>query len=72
MDEATAAWVRLEAARRDTSVSRLVGELLRERMVDEREYEDSMERYLSGRPRPMKGAGAYPSREEIHDRVDLR
>lgn len=72
LDQETAAWARMEAARRDTSVSRFVGELLRERMVDEREYGDAMERYLSARPRPLKRAGPYPSREEVHDRAGLR
>ncbi len=32
MEEDVAQWARIEAARRDTSVSRLLGELLKERM----------------------------------------
>jgi hypothetical protein len=32
LDEEVAQWARIEAARRDTSVSRLLGELLREKM----------------------------------------
>jgi hypothetical protein len=32
LEEDVARWARIEAARRDTSVSRLLGELLRERM----------------------------------------
>lgn len=32
LDEEVARWARIEAARRDTSVSRLLGELLKEKM----------------------------------------
>jgi hypothetical protein len=32
LEEEVAQWARIEAARRDTSVSRLLGELLKERM----------------------------------------
>src|SRR5579872_2838917 len=47
LDEDTARWARLEAARRDTSVSRLVGELLREHMRSEERYEAAMHAYLA-------------------------
>jgi len=33
LEEDVAQWARIEAARRDTSVSRLLGELLKERML---------------------------------------
>ena len=39
LDDETAAWARIEAARRDTSVSRLVGEMLREKMARDNAYE---------------------------------
>ena len=35
LEEDVAQWARIEAARRDTSVSRLLGELLKERMASE-------------------------------------
>jgi hypothetical protein len=34
LEEDVAQWARIEAARRDTSVSRLLGELLKERMTE--------------------------------------
>ena len=37
LEEDVARWARIEAARRDTSVSRLLGELLKERMSSESE-----------------------------------
>ena len=72
LDEETARWARVEAARRDTSVSRMVGELLRERMLAERGYEDAMRDYLGRKPRRLKREGGLPSREDLHDRAGLR
>lgn len=69
LDEETALWARMEAARRDTSVSRLVGELLRERMQVETTYEDAMRRFLDRRARRLKRSGArYASRGDVHAR----
>ena len=39
MEESVADWARMEAARRNTSVSRLVGELLAEKMRHDDAYE---------------------------------
>ena len=72
LDEETARWARIEAARLDTSVSRLVGQVLRERMLDERDYRAAMRTFLGFSPRPLKRAGGYPTREELHDRGRLR
>jgi len=38
MDDAVADWVRIEAARRNTSVSRLVGEMLADKMRHDDAY----------------------------------
>lgn len=72
LDEETARWARIEAARRDTSVSRLVGELLREYMRREEGYEAAMEAFLAREPRALKRDGRYPDRATLHDRSDLR
>ena len=73
LDEETAKWARLEAARRDTSVSRLVGELLREYMAATSAYEASQEEFFSRHPRPLKKrASRYPGRDDLHDRARFR
>jgi hypothetical protein len=55
------------------SVSRLVGELLREHMRAQATYEDAMWRYLARAPVLLKDAGhRYPTREELHDHAGLR
>lgn len=72
LDEETARWIRVEAAEKNTSVSRLVGALLRERMVAERGYENAMEEYLKRRPRRLRDGSRLPRREELHDRTRIR
>ena len=69
LDEETAQWARIEAARRDTSVSRLVGELLRRYMEESDSYASAMNEFLTRRPRKLRRAGErYPSREKLHER----
>jgi len=69
LDEEVARWARIRAAEGDTSLSRLVGELLREKMLAESDYKTSMQNYLSQSPRVLKKKGdKYPGREDLHDR----
>ena len=69
LDEKVARWARIKAAEQDTSVSRFVGEMLREKMTNEQSYQSSMKRSLSRKPRPLSRRGAkYPTRAEIHER----
>jgi hypothetical protein len=73
LDEETARWARVEAARRDMSMTRFVGQMLRERMTAAEAYETAMEEYLSRSGRALKDAGEhYPARDELHERADLR
>jgi hypothetical protein len=67
MEDAVADWARMEAARRNTSVSRLVGEMLAEKMRREDAYERAMREALQFRSFG-KSDGHYPSREEIYER----
>ncbi|MDP2497432.1 MAG: hypothetical protein Q8W44_05485 [Candidatus Palauibacterales bacterium] len=68
LDEETAEWARIEAARRDTSMSRLVGSLLHEHMLRERNYESAKREFLSSEPKRLKRSGGYPDRDEVHSR----
>ena len=70
LDEDTARWARIEAARREMSVSSFLRELLTERMVTDAAYASSMDRYLSRRAKKL--GGPRPTREELHDRAGLR
>jgi hypothetical protein len=71
LEEDVAQWARIEAARRDTSVSRLLGELLKERMTAQDDYARAMRRALGRKPF-LKSGGRYLTREEAHDRSRLR
>lgn len=73
LDDRTAAWVRRFAASRETSVSKVVGEVLRERMRELDDYDTAMRRYLEKCPVNLKKKTArYPARDALHAREDLR
>jgi hypothetical protein len=75
-DDETLRRARIEAAKRNTSVSRLVGEMLREKFRDDDEYERAMKSFLSRRPYlnpPARDDGRrWPTRDELYDRPGLR
>jgi hypothetical protein len=68
MDESVAEWARLEAARRNTSVSRLVGELLAEKMRHDDEYERAMNDWAARKRKYKSDGSAYAKRAELYDR----
>ena len=68
LEEEVADWARVWAAKSRSSVSRLVGELLKQKMQDEAGYQLAMNQFLSRRPVLLKRAGTYPSRDVIHER----
>jgi hypothetical protein len=69
LDEDVARWARIRAAEQDTSVSRLVGELLREKMQEEQSYEVARREYLAGPAKKLRKATArYPKRADLHGR----
>ena len=73
LDEQAAAWARVQAAERNVSLSRYVGEMLRARMRQSREYEEAYTAFLAEKPLRRKGPGErYLTREEVNDRAALR
>jgi Family of unknown function (DUF6364) len=73
LDERTAAWARIYAAQHGKSLSRLLGEILQERMREVRDYNDAMRRYLSKKPFKFQWVdGGRPMRDELYDRANLR
>ncbi len=65
LDRETARWIHSQAAKRNMSVSGLVGEVLRERM--------DRARYFSQEPGVHRMSGQrLPTRDELHDRDRLR
>jgi hypothetical protein len=73
LDEKTAAWARRQAAEREMSLSRFIGESLQQDMRQAREYERAMRRFFDEEPIPLKRANRrYPKREQLYDRGRLR
>ena len=73
LSDEVARWARVWAAEHDTSVSRILGDLLAQRMEEERSYEISMRAFLARRPKMLKESGApYPERGDLHERHVLR
>ena len=72
LDEKTAAWAKVYAARRNQSLSRFLGELLHEKMRESREYETAMRRFWAIGPKNLSDGKPYPPRDEIYERKILR
>jgi len=71
--EEVAQWARVWAARHNSSVSRLVGEMLQKMMLEENGYEAAMQEYLSREPAVINRQGRpYPARQDLHERDLLR
>ena len=71
MEDSVADWARMEAARRNTSVSRLIGEMLAEKMRREDAYERAMREWLDRDIRFSSDGRPYPTRDEIYaERLD--
>lgn len=71
MEESVAEWARMEAARRNTSVSRLIGELLAEKMRHDDAYERAMREALEFKSFGLSD-GNYLPRDQIYDRAARR
>ena len=71
LDERTLEAVRVEAAERKLSVSRFIGEVLRQRRRYSREYDRAMAAALARKP--LKLEGSYLKRDELYARSrDIR
>jgi hypothetical protein len=69
LDDEVAQWVRVWAAKQNTSISQLLGNLLRRRMQEEQGYQAAMQQFLARTPKALKPKGErYPSRESLYER----
>jgi plasmid stability protein len=70
LDEEVAKWARVWAAKHDTSVSRMLGEFLREKMQREDAYWKAYEEWKAMRhvKWDISGGKPLPKREEIYTR----
>ena len=70
LDADTAARTRVRAAERNLSVSRYVGEVLREKLGKDEAYEVAYRAFLAEKPLKLKGR--MLTREQANDRAGLR
>lgn len=69
LDDDTARWTRVEAAKADQSVSKWIGQILDERRRQSHDYEAAREAYASRAAVALKPTtDRYPTRDELHDR----
>ena len=69
VDEDVLRWAKVWAARHDTSVSRMLGEQLKLKMLSEERYERARRRFQGKAPKPLKPAHvSYPSRDSLYER----
>ncbi len=69
LSEDAARWLRVEAARQDTSVSRYLGALVEKERRRDEGYASAMARFLGRAPRVLEASTKpLPGREEVHER----
>jgi hypothetical protein len=66
VEDATLEWVRIEAARRNTSVSRLVGEMLTDKMQFDDAYARAQREWGADTSGFDSAGKAYPLRDASH------
>ncbi|MFD1712200.1 CopG family transcriptional regulator [Ottowia sp. GY511] len=71
VDDAVLEWARVEAAKRGSSVSRMVGEMLAEKMRQEDAYAQAMRGALRFESWG-ESAGAYLDRDTMYERARFR
>lgn len=68
VDEGALEWARIEAAKRNTSVSRLVGEFIAEMRRRDDAYERAYQAWLNDKRTWRSDGKPYPKRDELYDR----
>lgn len=69
VDEDVVRWAKVWAARNDSSLSRMLGETLREMMLQETSYERARNRFFSRTPSGLKSeTTSYPDRASLYER----
>jgi hypothetical protein len=73
LDEETARWARIQAAKLNSSVSRMLGKVLQEMRDMEDQRQTAADRFLGRPTRALRASDTpYPDRESLYDRPLLR
>lgn len=68
VDEEVLQWARVQAAVHNTSVSRMLGDCLRQQMRHTLDYDAAQRQFLMRKSRTLKKSrAAYPKRDDLYD-----
>jgi len=68
LENDVAHWARVWAAEHNTSVSQVLGTLLKRMKKEKTGYAQAMQQFLAVEPQPLKDDSAYPSRDDLYER----
>jgi hypothetical protein len=68
LENDVAHWSKVWAAQHNTSVSRILGDLLKQMKKEKTGYTKAMQQFLDVEAQPLKTTNRYPSRDDLHER----
>jgi len=68
LENDVALWARVWAAEHNTSVSQVLGTLLKRMKKEKTGYAQAMQQFLAVEPQPLKDNSTYPSRDDLYER----
>jgi hypothetical protein len=68
LENDVAHWSKVWAAQHNTSVSRILGDLLKQMKKEKTGYTKAMQQFLDVKAQPLKTTNRYPSRDDLHER----
>ncbi len=68
LEDDVARWAKVWAAEHNTSVSQILGTLLKRMKKEKTGYTQAMHQFLAVEPQPLKNATGYPERNALHER----
>jgi len=68
LENDVAHWARVWAAEHNTSVSQVLGNLLKRMKKEKTGYAQAMQQFLSVEPQILKKTSKYPSRDDLYGR----
>jgi hypothetical protein len=68
IEDDVAHWSKAWAAEHNTSVSQILGDLLRQMKKQKTGYAKAMQQFLDVEPQPLKTSDRYPLRDDLHER----
>jgi len=68
LENDVAHWSKVWAAEHNTSVSQILGQLLKQMKKEKTGYAQAMQQFLDVEASPLKISGKYPSRDNLYER----